>query len=287
MLAIFEAHASFVAATRPTMSASEWQSLSATHGDQIISSIAKIPRSSMTLTEATAVVTAVQTSIFDEATKGKLLRSVNSLATSIGEDETGIMHAKDRSIIRPQDHFHMEAYLTEADWGVLLSGTERMDDKMEVILNRARAIGLTSLSEKTSVALACLLILANNKPIDNMGAYSLLQSVKDAFKKSRARCHRPQTLQTFPPSPADFLPLFPDTYPDQKPVASRVDAAKLLEMRHTMPARKTHSSLRPSTFLNFGQQSSQNIDWSRMTQAGWTDRRFNTCVGSGFMGMGV
>lgn len=266
MLAIFEAHASFVTATRPTMSASEWQALSHTHGDQIIASCAKLPRSSLTLADATSVVTAVQCSIFDDATKGKILRSVNALAASIGELATGIVHSKERTAIRPQDHFYMEAYLTEDDWGILQSGTARVDDKLEVLLNRARAIGLTSLSEKTSVALTCLLILAHNKPVDNAGAYALLQSVKDAFKKARSRSVVPQTLQTFPPSPNDFVTLYPDTYTDQKFVPSRVDSAKLLHMREMMPARKTHSTLRPSSLVNFGQQPVQPMSWAQLSQ---------------------
>lgn len=52
----------------------------------------------------------------------------------------------------------------------------------------------------------------------------------------------------------DFMTTYPLVYSaDDRPVACKVDEAKLLELRDSLPARKTHSSLRPIN-LSVGQK---------------------------------
>ena len=168
---------------RPQMDLVDWQGIMKMHADQVVSGMSKLPRDQTSLADATATASAVQNSVFDDATKGMIVRAVNTLAMTIGE--TDAIPAQDRRSLRPQEHFHMESYFTENDWAVLQSQTERVDDKVQTLLNRCRSIGLVSLSEKTSVAVSCILILAHNKPISTSNAYNLMQSVKDNFKKAR------------------------------------------------------------------------------------------------------
>ena len=58
-------------------------------------------------------------------------------------------------------------------------------------------------------------------------------------------------MHTFPQNPDDFVQAYPDAYQGDKPVPSKLDAGVLQTMREGMPARKTHSALKPATFCGF------------------------------------
>ena len=55
---------------------------------------------------------------------------------------------------------HMHDYLTESDWEVVQSKTEKLDNRMLVLVNRSLAIGLTHPSELSVVSLVSLLEVA-------------------------------------------------------------------------------------------------------------------------------
>lgn len=197
MLALFQAHAKFVAAVRPSLDHAEFAKVSEEHAVQIVDGFAKLGSNELLLADATAIVSATPDTAFDEKSKRLIVTTTSGLATELGKN--GAVPAQLRSAAQPQEHLFLHRYLTEPEWTALLNATWSLDGKVPILINRSKAIGLFNCTEKTSLSVTALLILAHGKGIDNVGAFELLHSVKSAY--GRMRQHKGsmgQTLQKFP-----------------------------------------------------------------------------------------
>lgn len=139
-----------------------------------------------------------------------------------------------------QVHYHMEKYLTDADWNVLMTSSDGMS-KVHTLVRRAHCIGLVYPTELT-VASVVAIIKAGNDRLTSDDMHSLVLEYKKLNKVKRPGVHR--TMDAFPQCTKQFIDQFPAAYKDEVPSA-RVpyDEIALDRARSNMAARKSHRSL--------------------------------------------
>ena len=125
MLSTFSAHADFLKAARPSLSADTFRKTAEQHVLQVSKSLRSVV--SPPLSEAAATLDSIKESCLDEDLKAQLVDVVNNLATSL-RPEVGAGHHC-REILRPQEHFHMHRYMTEKDWMNLFDQNMSFNDE--------------------------------------------------------------------------------------------------------------------------------------------------------------
>ena len=162
-----------------------------------------------------------------------------------------------------QVHMHMQHYLTKSDWSVLVDGT-RIDEKIDVLVNRALKIGLTNPSELSVVAIVAIMAVASRMSLGPDEAHSLVVEYKRVNKLRRGSVA--QSCASFPMSVKDFVVTHPSAYEaDDPPIDCVVSTSAIEHSRLGMAARKTHKTL-TSTSSSSGQNaisagSSSCPDW--------------------------
>ena len=260
MLAVFNAHATFLLSARSSMPPESFRKTAEKHVSQLLVSLRGVP--SPTLGDAASTLDAVRASCLDADLQARVVEVVNTFAfNSAPEVRTGLAPAGHASALAQQKHLFLQRYLTESDWRMLLDPDQAFGNKAKCVAERGRRIGLLSMSEKTAVAITALLILAHGRPCSMAEAYEKLQEVKHEFKQMR--CHRSPTdtasCTEFPAHVEEFMAAYSDKYdPDDQPSPCKVDEGLLWSLREKLPGRATHRSLRQDSFMKMGSCSSSS-----------------------------
>lgn len=187
----------------------------------------------------------------------KALAGVIAAATNAGA--VALVQPATIRKVGTQAHLHMHHYLTRADWSILVDGV-RIDQKLEVIVNRALQIGCTNPSELSVVAFIAIVAVAGRITFGPDESHALVVEYKRMNKLRRNSFA--QSCASFPRSVHDFLITNPDAYdPSDPPVECLVSSEAIEQRRLGMAARKTHKTLSPtsSTQIAMGSTSSSNI----------------------------
>lgn len=225
-----------------------WTSMMRQHVDLMVQSINRLAIDKVSMKEAGVIAAALPSSAFDESARAQILATVNSRACDSCKSSAG-GEAQSRSCLKPQEHLFIHRYMTDSDWKSLLNDALTVEAKISTVVHRCHRIRLFSCTEKTSVGIASLVLIANGKHIETEGSFRVLQMVKDNFKRLRAsRGSMTPSLQTFPPVADEFVKAFPDAFDGEPPVPPRIDESVFFSLRESMPARRSHASLKPKVF---------------------------------------
>ena len=246
MRSIFAAHATFLSAARASLPSDEFRRTSEQHVLQVSKALQSI--GTPTLEDAAATLECIKASCLDIDLQTRVVEVVNNLARAavvVGSEHQA------REVLRPQEHHHMHRYMTESDWKILQDESLPFQAKAKRVAERGQQIGLLSLTEKSSVAIAAFVITVHGQPCDLNEAYERLQIIKESWKRMRNNklsCAKP-TCQVFPSLPAEFEKLYPEVYTDEKHCPCKVDEGIIIQLRQKLPARRTHNSLRQDQMM--------------------------------------
>jgi len=243
MLPIAKAHVTFLDSVLRSMGKSDsfdWTRHK--HKEQIINAFKAMSPKDFNLADAGAAMEYINGSCFDAAEKDAIVTTINAMMSG----EVPVCSTS-RDVIKPQEHFFIFNYLSEADWASLRNANLTLGSKIAVLVKRCGAIGLYSLTEKTARSITATLVVAHGQPCDHSQAYEILQIVKDGFKKLRSR--RPAgampTLHKFPENIDDFLKVAPTALGDDAgAIPCPIDIMMIKEFSEAMPCRKTHNALK-------------------------------------------
>ena len=90
---------------------------------------------------------------------------ITAVVSTIGPDNHHATpeRARGRDVLKPQEHHYMHRYLTAAEWDRLRNSSLSIASKIDLLVNRCKAIGLLSLTERTATALSSVLIVAHGQ----------------------------------------------------------------------------------------------------------------------------
>ena len=193
------------------------------------------------LGDVAASMAAVRESVLTEPKKNVIITAISEASSRSADGSAP------KCSMANQEMMHMQHYLSEWDWTVLMDETATTAKKVETIVHRCRTIGLLSMSERSSAAVATLIYKTIGN--ENIGTYNdILGKLKIGMKKMRALAkgdHEKQTLDRFPPDVQKFLQLHPGRYDEGSgPVPSTIGASDLASAVQAMPCRKSHTFLK-------------------------------------------
>jgi hypothetical protein len=254
MLALVKAHTTFLAAARASISStSTWDVTCANHAIQLQAAL-RITDVVDLQDAANALEHLCSSGCFAPAQQAEIVATINLLAS-------GPIHASvaQRSQLKQQEHNYFHKYCSAGDWAVLRNPSTSMSIKIETVINRCVAIGLLSMTEKTSQAITCTLVASSDVQVDHIESHNIMTELKNAFRKMRLTrsVAQKQSLSKFPEDISQFMSQCPGMYlVDDQPVKCPIDEKLIMSLRGTIACRKTHLSLRTNTQLVSGSSSS-------------------------------
>ena len=143
-----------------------------------------------------------------------------------------------------QDHNHIENYLTEALWALIMSDCpmhQKLASMAEFVVDK---LGLHYAGEQTFASIVGVVLAAHAKPVSHQRAHDYLNEFNVYAKgqvKKRLSC--PGTRR-YPAAVADFMEAEPDRYsPSEPPVECQLSAAVIVSGRHLAGARCKNKTL--------------------------------------------
>ena len=269
MLALYRAHAGFLAAVKGTQAESAFQAIAKDHCKQICDGLRRIgQQGAFDLVEGATLAKELSTSPFDASSVEEITSTLSAMAASTGPLAASLAPTR-RAPLRQQEHLYMHKYLTATEWESLMSPDLRVEAKIDVVVARCGALGLLSVTEPTAKACVCLVIMTHGEKCDHQGAYGHLQTFKRRIKIMQTRLPRPASMvMRYPSDVAAFVKDHPDAYTTvAPPVPSKVDEAKLRNLIDGAPARRTHDSLRASPLANAAPGSQGSVPPMQMHAA--------------------
>ena len=208
----------------------------------------------------------IRSSIFSEAERLELTSFISTASfgpSTAGTSGTPAATAM-RELLKPQEHLYVHDYLSEVDWGKLRNQSTPIGVKVDTIVNKCGIIGLYSVTEKTARAICSIVVVAHGQPCDHSQAYDVLQVIKSAFKMMRSRRSATQkpTLSKFPPSTKEFIQFAGNVFgedPADQPIGCPIDVNMIMQLRESMPCRKTHNALKTPLLQMPSPKASGNI----------------------------
>jgi hypothetical protein len=171
MLSVLKSHTVFLdAARRASLNAGHFEKTRKEHAEQVSRSWSSLGESDITLEDAASTLEHLENSCFDLEQRTMLATVVNTLASKAGSQSMAM--AQTRSSTKPQEHLWMHRYLTAQDWNRLRDPTVSFTSKIDAMVERASAIGLVSLTEKTAVAVTAVLLVAHGQSKDAAQTYT-------------------------------------------------------------------------------------------------------------------
>ena len=202
MLCLIKSHTTFLAAARSSIAPSVWNTTQANHSVQLQAALLNI--GAVDLSDAAIALEHIRTcDCFGTDQQADIVATINRLAS-------GPIHSAiaQRMQLKQQEHHYLHRYCSAGDWVVLRNPSTSMAIKIDTILSRCVSIGLLSLTEKTSQALTCILIVSSEVHLDHTESHNIMTEVKNAFRKMRlARSvTTKQSLAKFPEDISQFVP---------------------------------------------------------------------------------
>ena len=184
-------------------------------------------------------------SCFDAESKASIAASINTRVSGPASESSTC-----RTSLKTQEHLFFGNYLTACDWHVLGSPGSCMDDRIDTIVERARRVGLLSLTERTAQSITCVIMSSFAGDVDPSHCHQVMLDMKAAFRQMRLKrsfaCL--PTLAKFPESVDQFMLQCPGKYDaSDMPVPPKCDATKMNRLRSNLACRKSHTTLRDTS----------------------------------------
>ena len=242
MLKLVESHSKYVEAVRDSVDEDAWKIVRSTQSARLIELLSKW--SAPELTDATAALHATKVSSFDPEEKAAITHAINGVMTG-----GHVSSVAGKEVLKQQEHSHFERYLTASGWDVTLNEAADMADKIRIIVGRAKAIGLLSMTERTAQSISSILVASIPGALEVQRAYTIKSKLLTAFKSMQSSRHLSggvkATCASFPADPDTFRKSFPHRYDETDlPVPSKLSDALLRQIRTLTPCRRSHTSLR-------------------------------------------
>ena len=174
-----------------------------------------------------------------------------ALRNALTESFEGHPMCKDGSISGSQQqiHEHMENYLTQNAWDVLLNRTVPIENKVRSMAEAMKRIGLVNPKEiPTQKRCVGVVVAAHGRErVSEKKAYELVEKLRDIMAALRkSNCERSVRCRQYPATAEEYLKIAPKAYkPDAPPVTCPLDLSEIEAGTKATPTRNTHSGVRP------------------------------------------
>ena len=171
-----------------------------------------------------------------------------------------------------QVHKHLHNYGTQKLWGIICDQSLSMEVKLQATAIFLKTLGVRVASEKTAAAATALCrhfsVLVDDNPDKALASARRLKDILRSLWKDGEACDVPAE---FPPTPEDFLKLFPlwhaTAYADGPPVPSPLTGQIAVLVYDEQPCRSTKTGCSPEmkssaamkTLCTFGWNPQQRV----------------------------
>ena len=264
MLPIVKGHITFLDSLRGSLgNTREFEETRSKHKDRVIVALRAVASKKYDLGDAAATLDCIRDSLFSESEKEELTTFIGTASFLKDVDPATEIRTTVREQLKPQEHLYIHNYLSEAEWQQLRNSSITVGTKVDVLVTKCGKIGLFSVHEKSARAICATLVVAHGQACDHSQCYDLLQIIKQGFKMLRSRRSASQkpSLSKFPASTQEFVLLAGNLFgedPVDQPIVCPVDVNLIIQLRDSMPCRKTHNALRAPMLQLSSPQTASN-----------------------------
>lgn len=242
---------SLLVTQQPLMSSEQFASVVNGLYDSLLQKVLAIP--AIGVEQCQEVSNAIGKSMLSEEQKAKLItaltsRCFSSIGKPAGLPTPGVTTTSTKG--QTQTMKNPSAFLTKQDWFVLQDEAQPVHVKVERLVRRMRALGLTNPTELTTRSLAAVIASQHCPTATTDVLYSIVVQMKATFASLKHEALTCARLVDFPDQ-ATFLPeeLILSAYPiaaDDPPQPKVIEGLHALAAK--VPLRKTHKAIAtPST----------------------------------------